>query len=314
MPGSPAPNSFLEMSRSLLLYAPSLPILLAQQFIRDRYRRILEIRPWSALRAESEFLIYAAKTAGSVAVVRGSDQVVGTLTAFTLTDIGRQFKASAGSPIYTITNVVVISQTLTLDRVFGGDSAVSASYYVFDGYVTPPSDFMMFMVVTDPRNAWRLQHWVTQDELNRWDPQRTFFGTAYALIDRRFNSVTNTPQYELWPYNTTDRNYPYFYSKRGADLVNPTDIPVWPIRSDIIVYGALADLCLWPGTPDVPNPLFASPYANRSLSMFEGKYQDGLIELERRDEEIYMTWLSSMPAGGYPFSPLSAGFMQSHVI
>jgi hypothetical protein len=309
---TPAPNTFEEMARSLRLYVPQLPFPLAQQFIRDRYRRVLEIRNWAGSRGEGEFIVNQAKTNGTVTLTRGSITVQGVGTAFASPDdVRRQFKGGAGSSIYTITAVDAGLQTLTLDRPYAGDTSTLQSYFVFDGYVSPPTDFLQFLSVTDPRNAWRLQWWITQDELNMWDPQRVFFGTPYALVDRRFDSVTGQPSYELWPFATSNRNYPFYYFKRPADLVQDGDKPIWPIRSDVVVYGALADLCLWPGTPEKPNPLFG-PNGRLSLQMFEAKYQDGLIELERRDEDIMMTWLNLQ--AGTPFSPLSAAFIQSHAV
>jgi hypothetical protein len=313
MAGSPAPNSFEEMSRSLRLYVPQLPYPLAQQFIRDRYRRILELRTWSGSRAEGEFLVTAAETTGTVALTFNNSTVTGTGTSFLSTDVGRQFKGGSGSPVYSITAVNTGAQTLTLDRPYGGDTVAASTYTVFNGYVIPPTDFLSFLAVTDPRNAWRLVWWITQDELNRWDPQRVFFGQAYALVDRRFDTTTGQPQFELWPYNTAQRNYPFYYYKRVPDLVQDTDIPIWPIRSDVIVYGALADLCLWPGTPEKPNPLFGSA-GKIALAEWKYKYDDGLVELERRDEEIFLTWLATASNMGYPFAPLSASFIQSHAV
>src|SRR5262245_60648430 len=97
-----AANTFDEMVRSLRLYVPQLPYMLALHFVRDRYRRILERRNWSGLRAEGEFLLNAQKSAGTVTVTRNSVDVVGVGTAFAASDVGRQFKAGAGSPVYTI--------------------------------------------------------------------------------------------------------------------------------------------------------------------------------------------------------------------
>ena len=299
-------NSFLEITRSLRLYVPQLPIPLAEQFIRDRYRRILERRDWSALRREAEFQLNAENSIGTVSIVRGQNTAQGLNTAFAATDVGRQFKVGTGSPIYTITAVNVNTQTLTVDRPIGVLTGTGLTYRIIDAYVTPPTDFLRFVTVSDPLMGWQLRHWITSDELNRMDPQRNFFGQPYLLADRMFASGGVLPQYEAWPYTTAARTLYYTYIQRGSDLINDTDIPVWPLRSDVLVAGALADVCRWPGTADEPNPYFQRP---EYWKAYEGEFEDKMIELERRDEEIYMTQLQ-MP--NLPFAP-GANWLQTHV-
>lgn len=303
-----ATNTYLEMSRSLRLYCPSLDIFLAQQFIRDAYRQICDRRPWSGLRAENQIQFNNQKIDGTVAVTNGSPTVTGTSTSFASTDIGRQFKAGVGCPIYTITNVA--GQVLTLDQNVGIASGTGLSYVVFDGYVTMPADFKKLIVAVDPQTGYKLRHWVTQDQLLRWDPQRNFFGLPYALVDRRYNS-SGIIQYEAWPYSTAQRVVSYFYTKQAADLTNDGDVPIWPIRSDIIVSLALAYLCRWPGTADQPNLMFGQPAVMQS---YRAEFEDKMVDVERQDEEIYMTWLSDTEWYGWPWAPLSANFLQSHAV
>lgn len=300
------------MTRSLLLYVPQLPIPLAEQFIRDRYRRILERKDWAGQRAEAEFLLNNQKIDGTVALTRGVNTVTGTATSFAATDVGRQFKAGGDSPIYTVATWASTT-SITLDRVYGGATTTSTTYRIFDGYVTVPSDFLRFVSVVDNEAGFRLRHWITADEIASVDPQRTNFGQPYCLADRMFVNVAGipTPQYEVWPYSTNARNLYYVYLKRPVDLINDSDTPLWPIRSDAIVAGALADAARWPGTPTEINPYYRRPELWIS---YEKEYEDKMIELERRDEDLTLTWLSSNDWASYPFYPWSAGFIQSHSI
>ncbi len=305
-------DTFLEITRALRLYVPELPITLAEQFIRDRYRRILERRDWSATRREAEFHLNAMKTAGTVAFTRDTTTITGTNTAFASTDVGRQFKAGQGSPVYTITAVDVGLQTLTLDRAIGVITATAAGYFIIDAYVTPPEDFLQFLVVANPIQGWRLRFWITSEELSIMDPQRTFMGQPYILADRMFSSAgLGLPQFEAWPYASTDQILYYIYLTRPADLIQAADTPIWPIRSDAIVSGALADVARWPGTRETPNPYFSRPDYWRAYEM---EYEDKMIEIERRDENVYMTMLQTHPYGNLPFAPLSASFIQSHAV
>lgn len=304
-----AANSFLEMVRSLRLYVPTLPIPLAEQFIRDRYRRILERRDWTGLRREGEFLLNDQKTAGTVLITRNSVDVVGTSTAFASTDVGRQFKAGAGSPIYTIATQTSAT-AITLDRVYGGATTAASTYHIFDGYVTAPTDFLRFFYIVDPLQAWRLRHWVTQEEITAWDMQRNYFGQPYVMADRMF-TTSGVPQFECWPYNTTDRTLYYLYVRRGTDLTLDADVPIYPIRSDAIVSGALADAVRWPGTPEQENPYFKRPDLWKT---YELEYEDKMIEIERRDEDLAITQLGTIDWANYPVAPISAAFAQSHAI
>lgn len=305
-----AANSFIEITRSLRLYVPELPITLAEQFIRDRYRRILERRDWSGMRREAEFQLNDSKNTGTVAYTRGTDQITGTSTSFDANDVGRQFKAGSGSPVYSIIDVDVPGQILTLDRTIGVKSNATAGYFIMDAYVTPPEDFLQFVVVSDPLQGFRLRHWVTSSELMTMDPQRTFMGQPYVLADRMFNDG-GQPQFEAWPYSTTARTLYYIYLIRPPDLILADDIPLWPIRSDAIVAGALADVAKWPGTRDSPNPYFARPDYWKAYEM---EYEDKMTEIERRDESIYMTMLQSFPYNNLSLSPFGANFLQSHAV
>jgi hypothetical protein len=311
-----AADNFDSMVRSLRLYVPQLPYTLCQQIVRDRYRRVLERRDWSGLRGEFEFILNPLKTGAAgntVTATLNSPTIVGAGTAFASTDVGRQFKLGQGS-IYSILAVNVGGQTLTLDRNYSLATIASSVYTIFDGYVNAPSDFKTWMTAVDRLMGWRLRTWITQDELNMWDPQRTFFGNPYVLADRRYftdiNGVT-TYQFEAWPYNSAQRAIHCFYFKLGSDLIQDTDLPIYPIRSDALVSGALADVARWPGTPERPNPYFGKMALYTS---YEAEYEDKFIEIERADENIYMNWLETANFSSLPFAPFSANYMFSHAL
>jgi hypothetical protein len=308
-----AADNFDSMVRSLRLYVPHLPYTLCQQFIRDRYRRVLERRHWSGLRGEFEFILNPVKNTGTVSATLNGLTITGAGTAFASTDVGRQFKLGQGS-IYSIAAVDVGAQTLTLDRVYSLATATAQTFTIFDGYVNAPQDFKTWMAATDRLMGWRLRLWITQEELNAWDPQRTFFGNPYVLADRRFFTDANGVsqfQFEAWPYNSAQRAIHVYYYKLGADLVQDTDTPIYPIRSDALVSGALADVARWPGTIERPNPYFGKMDLYKS---YEYDYEDKFIEIEKADEEIYMTWINTSDFAALPFAPFSANYFFSHAL
>lgn len=306
-------DTFSSMYRGLRLWAPDLPIFLAQQMIRDRYRRITERRIWSDLRGEAEFILNDAKIAGTVTMTRDSATVTGSGTAFAASDVGRQFQVGNKAPTYSV-SAVASSTSLTLDRVYGGDTVgAGLTYRILDAYVTCPADFQSFIAVYDPKQNWRLRHFVTQDEIGRLDPARTSAGTPWALVDRRRSTLTATSgraQYEMWPYSTSKRNYNYFYRQVSADLVNDSDTVIQAVRGDAVVIGARADLTMWPGSIERPNPMYDE--RGRAFQLWEAQFQDQVAELERQDENTYMTWLSNEEWSAWPYSPIDAAYMQSH--
>jgi hypothetical protein len=221
--------------------------------------------------------------------------------------IGRQFRVDGRAPIYTIATVPS-GTSLTLDRVWGGNTAAGKSYDILDAYVTAPTDFKRFLVVYDPARSWRLWHWITQEELSRLDAARTTAGDPQLLADRRFNS-SGVPQYELWPYATGDRNYPFYYIKQAADLVLDEDTPFYPLRGDEIVLRAKRDLCRWPGTREFQNPMFGRTDLFKS---FQVDYQDAIDDAEREDESIFLTWLETVSWASMPYAPVDARYLQQH--
>jgi len=121
------------------------------------------------------------------------------------------------------------------------------------------------------------------------------------------------PMYELWPYQLSQRVYPFLYTKVPPDLNDQTpNLPPY-IHGDIIIKGALADLCRWKGTDDQPNPQFNPVLADS----YEREFQAKTAEMEVVDNEVmqldlrYADWIS-LPAA---LSPLgSADYLQSHAI
>jgi hypothetical protein len=305
-------ETFENVYRQVMLHAPLASPFLCRTWVQNAYNRLCDYDNWSWLRGESEFILNVSKS-GTVSVTRSSATITGvTAGLFVAGDAGRQFRIGNGPP-YSILSVDAGANTCVLDRVYGDTTSATATATILDAYVTCPEDFSRFIAVLDPANSWRLYTNVTEKEINKFDPGRTSTGTPYCLASRRISTVTATldrPQYELWPYCTTARRYPYYYIQRPATLTDTDDF-TGPLRqrTDILLLSALAEAAEWPGpAADKKNPYFNLNLAAAKRMQFERE----LLTLSKADQELYMTWWDTADWNSWDFAPLDSKFLQNH--
>jgi hypothetical protein len=299
-------QTFEQLWKRLRVYAPELPLPLAQEFVNTAYSTALSWGDWYGVTREAEFSIPDPVTAGTVSVVNGSATVTGSSTAWASTLIGRQFFTEGSGPFYTIT-AVAGPTSLTLDRVWGKPDASGVTYSIQTIYVSPPTDFLHFTTVVDLDNNWRLRVNISQDLLDTWDSKRSTAGTSWTLAPAP-PGASGEIRYELWPRANSAKTYHYRYSRKPPLLSAPTDRPIFPIRGDVLRHGALAELCLWPGTSTAPNPYFNL----QSHELHERLFKESLAKTQREDQEISQTDLSYATWESLPWAPLDAAFIQSH--
>lgn len=313
------PETFGDILRTVMLNVPMAPRFLAELWVLEAYRKCWEYRRplWSFARAESAFATNASKS-GTVGVTQDSKFVTGVGITFEATDEGRQFRAGVNQPVYSIECVEVAANTIELDRPYLGTTSAAASGVVFDGYITMPENFARFLAVVDPSGGWDLQFDVSDEDLNRMDPQRTSTGTPWALVSRRNATIplfqgSNQPvgriQYELWPYSMSRHEYWYFYATRPPVLSEDSEFPwIFRDRGDIIRKGALEQAAMWPGTEERKNPYF-------NIQLAKVLHDDFIVELaklEVTDEDVYPTWWKRWDRSSSPRTPIDARYMQSH--
>lgn len=307
-----AVDTFGKVWRLTRLHCPLAPPLLVQSWVKDVYQDICDHWAWSWLRAQSQILTSAQKS-GTADVTRGSATVTGGTITFATTDIDRQFRSGSSSPIYTITDVDVGLNTATLDAVYGGTTAAGATCFVLDAYITMPDDFARFIAVLDPPNNWQLRYWVTEEELNSWDAQRSATGTPRVLASRRFATTTAQAgkiQYELWPFQQQQYVYPMYYYRRPENLTDDTAF-LGPLayNGNVLITGALAKAAAWPGLDGKKNPYFNLGLAEMKMKEF----QHDVGAMENRDQEIYPTdWETESWINRISWAPLDARFIQAH--
>lgn len=332
-------ENYGQIYRDVLVYAPATPLPLAKKLVRDAYRSVIDRYRWSALRKQEIFRVTAPVASSDVTGDSAISVVPGTRVFETSHDvyvefqttypqwIGQQLICDGKSPIYTITDVQLAGTLpeallITVDMAVGapansGSSYIPDSWSIQPVYLTPADDFDMFISVIDVDNNWRIRTDVLQEVLDKWDANRSSTGTPWVLAATSFNAATATggtlagvPRYELWPRYSGAKQYPYRYYKR-ADLVEDTDVPIWPLshRTEVLKQFALAEIAKWPGTKDKPNPYFNIQLFNQHKQDF----LDELYKLQKQDQEVAGTDQSYADSWSQlPFSPLDAKFIQNH--
>lgn len=317
-------DTFSDAWRRTLLRCPLAGPFLAQDWIRNAFRKVAEKRLWSWLIGYGQFIVPALTNTGLVTATNNQNTVIGNAAAaatWSGTLVGQQFRISSLTPIYTILTVTTTTNpndTLTLDATWGGTTQTLVGYEIYQAYVKVPTDFLAFRTVIDPQRNWQLwaNRW-SQSDLNTWDAQRASAGNPYAVVYRDMDpSGAPTPpvaRYELWPHQKTLYAIPYLYDKRATDISDSGSTIPRLIRGDVLVEGALVDAARWPGAPGQPNPYFNLALA----SQHEAKFQTLVGELERQDNEIFEQNVQyQVFTQGLPWAPFpgDARFIQSHLL
>lgn len=305
--------TFQEIWRGVRLYAPDIPIPLAQRFVNYAYRRAARSQRWSQLRAQGEWYLPAPYTTGTVSATDGSASVTGSGTTWTSSMVGRQVMlASQGVPWYDIT-AVPDATTLTLDRPYSGPALSGEEYEISQVYVEAPSDFGFFISILDPEREWKLHFDIQQAVIDSWDPKRTKVGDVWVVApmgpdaDADGTAGSYRHRFEIWPRAGSARRIPFRYQLKVSNLTG-SGVPFWPLDTDILTEGALARLAMFKGTADNPNSYY-------DLSLYKFHQENFLREVHRaamEDQRVDQTWVEYAATEDWPFAPIDGAYLQKH--
>lgn len=180
-------DSFADCWGRVLLRAPNLGPKLAQDMVRNAFRKLAERRRWSWLVKQSQIIAPVAYTTGTVTVTLNSNIVTGSSTVWTSAMVGRQFRRGLLTPLYNIASVQSATQ-FTLDQVWGSATAAAVNYQIYQAFFEMPSDFYQLVSVYDPSQNWRLYLDADQQEINAFDAQRANTGNAYLVSFRDYST------------------------------------------------------------------------------------------------------------------------------
>ncbi len=289
-------TSFGEVWRLVRLTCPDAGPLLVQYWVQSAYNRFCASRGWSWLRAETILTTLAARTV-TILTTQGSNTIT-SAGVFVPSDAGRQLRTTS-IPVYTIAQVIDAS-TAVLDLPYAGVNSAGVTATILDAYLVCPADFGRFGVIANPSIQKQVPFWVTEEQLNWYDPQRTQQASiARVLASKKLGNVPSNlgrVLYEWWPYPTAALAFPALYYTKPPTLTEDTPLRgVLDGRGETLVNGALAMAARWPGTRAEPNPLFNPDVAKDYTALFEAD----LGQLALRDDDQFMQDWSTLPFRDY---------------
>jgi len=317
----PTPNNtFGQIWNRVLLYCPDLPPPLAQEFVKITYHQVIGDHSWTDTRKDAEFLLPDAYTTGTITVTNGSASVVGADGADFVNDsfyVGRQLSVDNIAPFYTITAVTEAVpmggyDTLTLDRDYANSTQSGVSFSIGQYYVEFPTDLYVLERIRDQANGWYLiTQTYNQEYLDRVDVRRQSTGTPTLCVNAPSRTDATTgivyPRYELWPRVQAKRFYAYRY-RNNPELSANTDRPISALSPEVLVFGALRQAAIWPGTKDKQNPYFSQELHATYTKMYDDALQNSIQQDMERNQE--MVQVADDPRRSFPFD---AKYIQSHI-
>jgi hypothetical protein len=272
-------------------------------------------------------------TLGSPQVIGDATATAAWLIAGTPISLitNRQFRIGAG----TIYNIVAFDDgsdssspnfpfaTLTLDRPyidletgngfpfgeggfgaggFGGPAFLGYSIYQCY-YPVPVKDFLAWESVLDTTNVIWLccdgsRH--DRERIDRADPQRQIFSNPGSLlpyqVDARPGSSTlGSMMYEPYPQPQAQYVYSTWFSRSGADLVNPGDTLPFPITEDVVKAKARVKAYEYAeANKDPNNPRGSGADYRFLIGAAQASYEKNIKELRLLDRDRYDAFYSQM--------------------
>jgi hypothetical protein len=297
-----AQSSFRKMVGELLQWNPDLPVPMAKLLIQNSYRRMIDERQFYGTLVKGVVNVPNAYTTGTVTVTQGSPDVTGVGTNWTNAMIGQQFRIGFSTPIATIANVLTPT-SLVLDLPWGLGTQSNLGYQIFQNIVSFGANIKRLLDVANQIQGYRLALNIPQTVLYAYDTWRTNMGWT-ILVANFAPSPTGAPQFELYPPPTYQQSFPFLAYTQPADLSGDNDAPPVGMRSDVIMYGAIAHALLFRGKQ-------SKYYDPTTSTYFQKMYMVEIEKNKRNDNDLYqkdLEWEFSK----WPLNGFGASFWQSH--
>lgn len=208
---------------------------------------------------------------------------------------GQQIRPSGYTvPIYT--NLAITSPTtLELDNPWAQANQSGYSYQMLQMYIPIDPNIKDIVTATDPFQNIDLRIHVSQERLNREDPNRLAYNSPVWISDRGPN-INRLMTFEVWPPTFIVYQLNFLINLAWPDMRIPSDIPPPFLSVNSIIFGALsqgfATYC--PSAKmAMKDPAYSLDNANRYQAMQESSFQDAV----NADESRTQTMFTSVPCG-----------------
>lgn len=206
------------------------------------YEEEVTANPWHRLRTNTVVNSIAPKggslDGSSVTATINSANIVGSGTAFAVTDIGKVMRIGADDALY-IVNTVTDPTHLTLTTDYPMATNVGAHYEIFPLVYALPSQGaqrITDILLTNPLVE------RTREQLNRQDPARRSSSDPCLQWAPYGRDSCNRILFELWPHASANRAYTVEFIAGFVPMCNDNDLPLVP--SAVIENKALWDCAL----------------------------------------------------------------------
>jgi hypothetical protein len=223
---------------------PGVDLDVITSWIQASYEALLDGYPWAALDGEAVLQTAAPEETGAVTVTAGSATVAGVGTAFAAGNVGQKFLVDGVSGWYTVT-AVASAVSLTLDRVYEGDTAAGTSYAIVQDTYPLPAEVKSVKQMLLPYSS-RALNPAGELEIQRYDPAKLYISTP-----RAWAPAADTPDYgggtanwrhvRFWQVPDAVYGIPYTYriAPAGFSGSNTQDAPLPWVHFEAIVQGAV---------------------------------------------------------------------------
>jgi hypothetical protein len=249
--------------------------------LNDALKTILDRKTWYGMFIKGQLVAPQAVTLGQATTTLGSTTVVGTGTAWTTALIGLQFRIGYNCPIYSITNVDPVAQTLTLELPWGAPSTTSG-YFIVQYYFNFGPNIKYVKTMLNMQLGYKFHLHATQDTLNTLDPWRQNQNFPWlcagmpAAPDGSYLS-------ELYPASWIQQAFPFTAYVVPPNLVNDNDNLPPLIRGDVLIKHAIANALVIGGQKK--NAFYDPATSRTKMQEFNGE----LAFMANADENLYRT-------------------------
>ena len=256
--------------------------LLARAWLQDRYASVLERAPWTFLTKEATFNTTAEITAGTVTVTLGSATVTETTSnanGWSSAVEGRYFRKDGDSEFYEISTFTNANpDTLTLDRVYEGDTGSAKEYVIFQRLYSLASDCRTLLNMTVINSPTPMLE-VSSNELDFAIIERPSVGSPPRFWANMGRDSSDLLRVELYPIPDEAHGILYHYIQSTPSLADGDASIIAQVNHSMLRAGWMSNYWAWRAGFDDANSSKCVEMSQR----FEAEFERRLTEMMIRE-------------------------------